>query len=157
MKYYPPDEKTVESLQREILGLLSSPTRMEICELLGKGVDHPDELAKRLKLRRQSIDKHLLALHDAGIVDRSAFFPSDGRPKISYSLTSPAKLLLARLEETLRVFALTKVGEYRDSLLALDDDLAAGRLDEQVYEQKRRALEKHYGRYIEWDEKRLGE
>ena len=92
--------------------------------------------------------------------DRLGFLGPDASDRLE-SLRAKCRtdnlLLLARLEVTLRVFALTKVGEYRDSLLALDDDLAAGRLDEQVYEQKRRALEKHYGRYIEWDEKRLGE
>jgi predicted ArsR family transcriptional regulator len=144
----------VESLETEVLGLVSSPTRMEICELLQKGVDHPDELANRLKLRRQSIDKHLLALHKMGIVERSAVFPSDGRPRIVYQVSGPAKLLIGRIEESLRVYALTMANEYRECLLTLDDDLSAGRLDEQVYEKRRKSLEKQYAKYLAWDRER---
>ena len=141
----------MHSLETEILGLVSSPTRMQILDLLRKGVDHPDELAKRLKLRRQSVDKHLLALHRMGIVDRSAVFTSDRRPRIVYSVSSPASLLIARIEESLRLYAMTKANEYRESLLTLDDDLSAGRLDEQVYEQRRKSLKKEYSDFLAWE------
>lgn len=133
---------------------MSSSTRMGICDLLSKGVDHPDELAKRLKLRRQSVDKHLLALHKMGVVERSAVFPTDGRPKIVYAVSGPAKILLGRVEEALRLYAVMMANEFRESLLVLDDDLSAGRLDEQVYEQRRESLEKQYARYIEWERER---
>ncbi len=138
----------------DILGLVSSSTRMQICDLLSKGVDHPDELAKRLKLRRQSVDKHLLALYRMGIVDRSAVFDSDRRPRIVYSVSSPASLLIGRIVEALRLYAMTKANEYRESLLTLDDDLSAGRLDEQVYEQQREALERQYFEFLAWEKER---
>ncbi len=138
----------------DILSLVSSSTRMQICDLLSKGVDHPDELAKRLKLRRQSVDKHLLALYRMGIVDRSAVFDSDRRPRIVYSVSSPASLLIGRIVEALRLYAMTKANEYRESLLTLDDDLSAGRLDEQVYEQQREALEKQYFDFLAWEKER---
>jgi predicted ArsR family transcriptional regulator len=138
----------------DILSLVSSSTRMQICDLLSKGMDHPDELAKRLKLRRQSVDKHLLALHRMGIVDRSAVFDSGRRPRIVYSVSSPASLLIGRIVEALRLYAMTKANEYRESLLALDDDLSAGRLDEQVYEQQREALEKQYFEFLDWEKER---
>ncbi|MCJ2556792.1 MAG: winged helix-turn-helix domain-containing protein [Candidatus Thermoplasmatota archaeon] len=144
----------MESLEMDILGLVSSSTRMQICDLLSKGVDHPDELAKRLKLRRQSVDKHLLALYRMGIVDRSAVFDSDRRPRIVYSVSSPASLLIGRIVEALRLYAMTKANEYRESLLTLDDDLSAGRLDEQVYEQQREALEKQYTDFLAWEKER---
>jgi DNA-binding transcriptional ArsR family regulator len=144
----------VESLEMDILGLVSSSTRMQICDLLSKGVDHPDELAKRLKLRRQSVDKHLIALYRIGIVDRSAVFDSDRRPRIVYSISGPASLLIGRIEESLRLYAMTKANEFRESLLTLDDDLSAGRLDEQVYEQQREALEKQYADFLSWEKER---
>ncbi|MFQ6106196.1 MAG: ArsR/SmtB family transcription factor [Thermoplasmata archaeon] len=143
----------MDSLEVKILGLVSSPTRIQICELLSKGVDHPDELARRLKLSRQSIDKHLLALHRMGIVERSAVFPTDGRPKIVYSLGGPAALLLGRIDDSLRLYAMTKANEYRETLLTLDDDLAAGRLDEQVYRHRRRSLKKQYADFLAWEKK----
>ena len=144
----------MEPLEMDVLDLVCSPTRMSICELLSKGLDHPDELAKRLKLRRQSIDKHLLALHKMGIVERSAVFPTDGRPKIVYTISSPARLLIGRIEEALRLYAMTKANEYRETLLTLDDDLSAGRLDEQVYEKRRKALEKQYADFLSWEKAR---
>ncbi len=144
----------MQSLEADILGLVSSPTRMQILDLLRKGVDHPDDLARRLKLRRQSVDKHLLALHKMGIVERSAVFLTDRRPRIVYSVSGPATLLLGRIEESLRLYAMTKANEYRESLLVLDDDLSAGRLDEQVYEQRRKLLKKEYSDFLAWEKER---
>ncbi len=121
---------------------------MEICELLQKGVDHPEDLAKRLKMSRQSVDKHLLALHQMGVVERSAVFPTDGRPKVVYAVSAPAKELLERMEESLRMYALTKLNEFHDSMVVLDDDLSSGRLDEEAYLRRREALEAHYADFL---------
>jgi len=128
--------------------LLASSVRLQICELLRKGVDHPDDLARRLKVTRQSIDKHLLALHAKGLVERSAVFPTEGRPKVMYAVGSAGAALLDHLQEILVQYCLTKMTEFRTSLTVLDDNLAAGRLDEEAYLKKRRALEKHYAEFL---------
>jgi hypothetical protein len=39
----------------QILQVIASPSRFRILNLLEKGVDHPEDLAARLELRRQSV------------------------------------------------------------------------------------------------------
>jgi predicted transcriptional regulator len=129
--------------------LKASPARLEICELLQKGVNHPEDLAKRLKVSRQSIDEHLLALHGKGVVDRSAVFPTDGKPKVVYAVSAAAKEFMDGIEESLKTYIMTRLNEYQDSLVVLDDDLASGRLDEEAYLKRRERLETHHGDFLE--------
>ncbi len=133
----------------ECLQVVASTSRQRILALLEKGVDHPEDLAAKLKLRRQGVDKQLLELFEWGFVDRSAVFPAGGRPRIVYRLSERGKDLMAR------VAAL--VGEYRDgirgdmqsTLALLEDKLAAGELDEDAYLKQRKAIEARYAKFAE--------
>ena len=148
LKYFSARFRAIHELDIEVLGILASRVRLQICELLRKGVDHPDDLAKRLKVSRQAVDKHLLTLLDKGLVDRSAIFPTEGRPKVIYAVSAAGGNLLDRLGEVLMGYRQTKMEEFRTALGVLDDDLAGGRLDEEVYLKRRRALEKQYGEFL---------
>lgn len=99
-------------------------------------------------MTRQSVDKHLLALLEKGIVDRSAIFPPDGRPKVVYAVSPAGEALLDRVGEALAAYCQAKANEFRASLGGLDDNLATGRLDEEAYIKRRRALEKQYGEFL---------
>jgi len=122
--------------------------RLAICDLLRKGVDHPDDLARRLKVSRQSIDKHLLALHEKGLVERSAVFPVDGRPKVVYGVGSSAAALLDRLRDDLAAYCQANMDGFQTSVKLLDDNLSSGALDEEAYLKRRRALERHYADFL---------
>jgi len=122
--------------------------RLAICDLLRRGVDHPDDLARRLKVSRQSVDKHLLALHEKGLVERSAVFPTDGRPKVVYGMGSSAATLLDRLQDDLAAYCQAKRDEFQASVKLLDDNLSSGGLDEEAYLKRRRTLERHYADFL---------
>ena len=70
-----------------LLEVVASPSRRRVLALLAEGVDHPEELAQKLKLRRQGIDKQLMQLYEWGLVDRSAILPVGGRPRIVYRIS----------------------------------------------------------------------
>lgn len=134
----------MDTFTEDLLRLFSSTTRCSILELMSKGYDHPEDLAKKLELTRQGIDKHLLELHDWGLVERNAIFPPDGRPKIVYELTGECRQLLDTLD---------KVGDsYRESMIYraetaiehLDSKLAEGELDEEIYERKIKEIKKRW-------------
>lgn len=128
----------------EMLRLFSSKTRCRIIELLGEGWDHPDDIADKLDMTRQAIDKHLLELHDWGLVERNAIFPPDGRPKIIYEQTKQCRQLTRTLD---------KVGDrYKDTMISraemeidqLDSKLAKGEISEEVYDKKVAEVKKRW-------------
>ena len=78
----------------ELVQVASSETRRAILRLLQQGFDHPEDLAKKLKVRRTSVDKQLVELFNWGLVDRAAVFPPTGRPRIVYQVTQRGRDLL---------------------------------------------------------------
>lgn len=132
-----------------LLQVVASPSRQRILELLSKGVDHPEDLARRLKLRRQSVDKQLLELYGWGFVDRSAVFPADGRPKIVYHISERGSELLGEVATLLRVYEEGMLADYRQNLEFLEGKLAAAELDEEAFRSRRRALEARYNRFLD--------
>ncbi|MEE9592447.1 MAG: hypothetical protein V3W28_02575 [Thermoplasmata archaeon] len=132
----------------QILQVIASPSRFRILNLLEKGVDHPEDLAARLELRRQSVDKQLLELYGWGFVDRSAVFPADGRPRIVYRLSSLGLTFIEKASAISQEYRDEMLGDYRRSLSILEDELAAGELDEGAYRKRRRSLETRYDNFL---------
>ncbi len=130
-----------------LLEVVSSPSRQRILALLQKGIDHPEELAKKLELRRQSIDKQLIELYRWGFVDRSAILPTDGRPRIVYRLSERGREFLARAETLVNEYREGVRQDFQRSLKFLEDKLAAGELDEDAYLKRRREIEARYERF----------
>lgn len=124
--------------------VVASPTRRRVLTLLAKGVDHPEELAKKLKLRRQGIDKQLMQLYEWGFVDRSAILPAGGRPRIVYRISERGQHFLSRAESLAREFRESFRTEYQTSLDVLEGKLASAELDEATYHKKRRELDARF-------------
>lgn len=132
-----------------VLQVIASSSRQRILNLLERGVDHPEDLARRLELRRQSIDKQLLELYGWGFVDRSAVFPADGRPRIVYRVSERGQELLTQIRSLVQSYYEEVLTDYRRNLDFLENKLAAGELDEDAYRKRRRALEVRYDRFLE--------
>ncbi len=128
----------------ELVRIASSETRRQILRLLQQGFDHPEELAKKLKIRRTSVDKQLLELFQWGLVDRAAIFPPNGRPRIVYQVTQRGKDLLDLLERVVKEYAATFRADYDRELETLETKLAAGEIAEEIYFKKRKELEARY-------------
>src|SRR5438445_95143 len=88
----------------ELVRIASSETRRQILRLLLQGFDHPEDLAKKMKIRRTSVDKQLAELFGWGLVDRAAIFPPNGRPRIVYQVTRRGKDLLDLLERVVKEY-----------------------------------------------------
>ena len=131
-----------------LLEVVASPTRRRILALLEKGIDHPEELAKKLKLRRQGIDKQLMQLYEWGLVDRSAILPVGGRPRIVYRTSERGREFLLRARALVTEYRETVRSDYTASLSALENKLAAGDLDEPAYVKRRQELERRYSRLL---------
>ncbi|MFW5946198.1 MAG: ArsR/SmtB family transcription factor [Candidatus Natronoplasma sp.] len=126
----------MKDFTKELIGIFSSDTRCKVLEMLGEGYDHPDELAEELELTRQAVDKHLVELHDWGVVERNAVFPHGGRPKIVYELTKEGKRLMNTLDKLAERYKETMLERAEEEIEHLDMKLAMGELSEKVYKKK---------------------
>ncbi len=128
----------------ELVRIASSETRRQILWLLQQGFDHPEDLAKKLKIRRTSVDKQLLELFEWGLVDRAAVFPPNGRPRIVYQVTQRGKDLLDLLERVVKEYRASFRADYDRELESLESKLASGDIAEEMYFKKRKELEARY-------------
>lgn len=128
----------------ELVRIASSETRRQILRLLQQGFDHPEDLAKKLNIRRTSVDKQLLELFEWGLVDRAAVFPPDGRPRIVYQVTQRGRDLLDLLERVVKEYRTSFRSDYDRELESLEAKLAAGEIAEEMYFKKRKELEARY-------------
>ncbi|OGS66109.1 MAG: hypothetical protein A3K59_09210 [Euryarchaeota archaeon RBG_19FT_COMBO_69_17] len=128
----------------ELVRVASSETRRQILRLLRQGFDHPEDLAKKLKIRRTSVDKQLLELFDWGLVDRAAVFPAGGRPRIVYQATQRGRDLLELLERVVTEYSQGFRADFERELEALEARLAAGEIAEEMYFKRRKEIEARY-------------
>ncbi len=128
----------------ELVRIASSETRRQILRLLQQGFDHPEDLSKKLNIRRTSVDKQLVELFQWGFVDRAAVFPPDGRPRIVYQVTQRGRDLLDLLERVVKEYHAAFRSDYERELEALEAKLAAGDIAEEMYFKRRKELEARY-------------
>ena len=131
-----------------LLEVVASPARQKVLALLAQGIDHPEDLARKLKLRRQSVDKQLLELYKWGFVDRSAILPAEGRPRIVYRLSDRGREFLTRAETLVQEYREGIRADFRRSLDVLENTLASAHLDEDAYLKKRKELEARYAQFL---------
>jgi len=112
-----------------------------VLECLNAGYTHPSEIAKKLKVTRQAVDKALRALYDLGILDRSAVFPPEGRPKIIYTINRAGRNLIRALEDAGDGFRSDLDERMREELAALDSALAGKCVSEEIYLRRRAEIE----------------
>ncbi|MFO7793106.1 MAG: ArsR family transcriptional regulator [Candidatus Saliniplasma sp.] len=129
----------------QLLRLFSSKTRCRIIEMLMKGYDHPEDIADDLEMTRQAVDKHLIELHDWGLVERNAVFPPDGRPKIVYELTRECKQLTKVFDRIANKYKKSMINRAEKEMEHLDIKLAEGEIVENIYEKKTKEIKKRWG------------
>ena len=128
----------------ELVRIAASPTRLLILKLLQQGFDHPEDLARKMKIRRQAVDKQLAELFFWGLVDRSAESAPTGRPRILYFVTKRGADLAALLEKAAGDFRASFREDFERELADLEAKLAAGQIAEEMYFKKRKEIEARY-------------
>jgi len=128
----------------ELIRIVASATRLQILKLLQQGFDHPEDLAKKMKIRRQAVDKQLVELFDWGLVDRAAVFPPAGRPRIVYQVTRRGRDLVDLLDRTAKEYKEGFHGDFQREMDDLETKLAGGEIAEEMYFKKRKDIEARY-------------
>src|SRR3989304_3067311 len=125
----------------ELIRIAASDTRRQILRLLQQGFDHPEDLGKKLKIRRTSVDKQLVELFEWGLVDRAAVFPATDRPRIVFQVTQRGRDLLDLLQRVVQEYSSGFRADFQRELEALEGKLAAGDIAEEMYFRSRKELE----------------
>lgn len=82
------NEEPVTILDRNVLKVLSTDTRMDILKILSEGKRNPSFVAKRLGKRDATIVEHLKIMKEAGLVKKLS---APGKKWVFYSLTEKGK------------------------------------------------------------------
>ncbi len=139
----------VEEIESRLLRSLSSQTRLKIVRLLKDGIDHPEDLAEKVGVVRQAIDKHLLDMHALGLVERSAHFPPTGRPRVSYSLSPRGAKLYNEMGKLIKEFTDEMMRQYESMKKDVEEQLILGQIGEAGYEKKVSELKDRFSIILE--------
>ena len=86
------------SLTERIMKALGSSTRLEIVELIERGISNPGEIARKMDRHRSTIEKHLSVLTMAEIVEKSPSLNKLNRLEIRYKVRDSSKPFLKAIE-----------------------------------------------------------
>jgi len=134
----------MEKLFNGVMNVIASQVRIGILEEIMKGVDHPDDLAKKFNMTRQAIDKHLMFMYSLGLIDRAALYPPDGRPRIVYTVSREGVELVRDIQIRVRRYAEDRWNRYLHEISQLDAKLASGELSEDAHKRLVNRLKKRY-------------
>ncbi len=128
-----------------VLRHLASPACNNVLGCLRDGMDHPDDISKKLDVVRQTVDWHLIKLSALGIVDREAVSSLSGRPRVIYKLTKDGEKLIKNIESMVGQHYTQLMKEFERQQSELDRQLARADISEEVYLEKVKKLEKERG------------
>ncbi len=128
-----------------IMKHMSSDTCNKILQSLREGLDHPDDICKKLGVVRQTVDWHLLRLSALGIVERIPISSLSGRPKIIYRLSKDGENMIDTIDDAVFKHYSKISKRYHDEIKELDMKLALAQISENAYKEKIKKLEKDLG------------
>ncbi len=123
-----------------VAGLIS-PTRIKILREL-RGECHPEVLAKKFKMTRQGMDKHLAILYQAGLVDK--IIKDDGRPMTYYTISQEGECFLQNFVDLVDNLVIDLKKRRKYELMSLDRDLVEDKLNEKEYLIKKKKIESRF-------------
>ena len=125
-----------------IMKHMASDTCNRIIQNLTEGLDHPDDICKKLGVVRQTVDWHLVRLSALGIVERIPVSSLSGRPKIVYRLSEDGQKMMKIIDDAVQSHYIKTRKVYERAIKDLDHDLASGKMSEAVYISKIDKIEK---------------
>ncbi|AGB04747.1 putative transcriptional regulator [Aciduliprofundum sp. MAR08-339] len=127
-----------------------TPVRIKILRML-REEKHPEEIAEKLSITRQGVDKHLSILYLYGMVDKR--IKMGRRPMVFYRITSEGEDFFQNFEELVENHILAIKNRYKEELLTLDRMLVDGKITENEYLRARKDMEKRFSWVIENEDK----
>lgn len=134
----------------EILHLVISPSKLRIFRLLGTPIT-PDELAGKLDITRQAVDKHLKELLKYGLV-KKIWLLSSGRPKLEFVSSDLGNEFYREAESLITKHRESGKDLVTENLKDLDVQLVNGRIGSREYLRLKEDLVKESSWFLSADE-----
>ncbi len=128
----------------EIVHKLSSGSKLMLSALLENPMS-PDEIAARLNITRQAVDKHIKEMISYGILDK-IWVTSGRRPRVEYKLSSTGRYFYESLSKFIDIFRAQGLEDLENRLKSLDLQLISGEINQVRYYEIRDNIEKS----MEW-------
>ena len=85
-------------MAQRVMKALGSSTRLEIVELIQRGISNPGQIARKMDRHRSTVEKHLSILTMAGIIEKSPSLNELNRLEIRYKVRDSCKPFLKAIE-----------------------------------------------------------
>ena len=78
----------------DFFNALGNERRLDIIEIIEKGISNPGELSKKMNISRSTIEKHLRVLVAGGIVEKDAGLSPEGQLRVYYKVQENVREIL---------------------------------------------------------------
>ncbi len=123
----------------EIVHKLTSGSKLMLSTLLESPMA-PDDIASRLHITRQAVDKHIKEMLSYGILEK-IWVTSGKRPKVEYKLSSTGRYFYDSLSKFIDDYSSQGMEDLENRLKALDLQLISGEINQARYYEMREELE----------------
>lgn len=122
-----------------VAGILTAQAKLNIINLLDTPKT-PDDIAEKMMITRQGVDKQLKELLSYGIVEKR-WFIGYNRPKVEFFLTEFGSKLYKDIEELMKKFRASGQNAVNEKLRILDLSLLDGSITIKKYQKEKEEIE----------------
>lgn len=123
-----------------VISILTSPAKLSIVEFLNTPKT-PDDIASKLGITRQGVDKQLRELQSYGIVEKR-WFIGYNRPRVEFHMTDIGVNFYKNLDDFITRFRNEGKVSLEEKLRILDIDLLEGSISPTKYREEKEEIEK---------------
>lgn len=123
----------------EIVHRLTSSPKIILSTMLGKPMS-PEEIAAKLKITRQAVDKHIKEMQFYGIVEK-IWVTSGKRPRVEFKLSQTGSYFYDSLKGFVEEFRTHGLEDLENLLKELDLRLIEGQIDQAHYYEMKEDIE----------------
>lgn len=130
----------------DIVHKLTSAPKLTLSILLDVPMS-PDDIAVKLGITRQAVDKHIKEMQAYGAVEK-IWVTSGRRPRVEFRLSSTGRHFYSSLSRFIDDYRLQGLDDLENHIKSLDLQLISGEINQSRYYEMRKELERSMGWFL---------
>ncbi len=130
----------------EIVHRLTSGPKLMLSEMLEKPMS-PEEIAVKLGITRQAVDKHIKEMQSYGILEK-IWVTSGKRPRVEFKLSATGTYFYRSMADLINDYRKHGLEDYENQLKAIDLKLISGGISQSRYYEMREELDDSMGWFL---------